>query len=59
VTWWQVLVVFVAIPAAIFAIITVLVLTLAEGRVPDGLANATAGDSDPDSAASEEPTPPN
>lgn len=40
--WWQVLLVFVGIPTVLFAIITVLVMALVEGRVPDGLAEGAS-----------------
>lgn len=39
-TWWQILLVFVCIPAAMFASVTALVLRFATARVPDGLARA-------------------
>ena len=39
-TWWEAALVFVGVPAALFAIITALVMALANGRVPDGLAAA-------------------
>jgi hypothetical protein len=40
-TWWQVLLVFVGIPIAISALITVVVLRFTTARVPDGLRSAT------------------
>lgn len=36
--WWQILLVFVGIPAAVFVTVTVLVFRFATARVPDGLA---------------------
>ncbi|WP_341241163.1 hypothetical protein [uncultured Nocardioides sp.] len=39
-TWWQILLVFVGIPAAIFLLITVAVFRFATARVPDGLLRA-------------------
>ena len=39
-TWWQVLLVFVGIPVAMFVLITVVVLRFTTARVPDGLARA-------------------
>ena len=38
--WWQVLLLFIGIPSALFVIITALVLWLSEARTPDGLAGA-------------------
>jgi hypothetical protein len=52
VTWWQVLLVFVGIPAAAFFVITLLVMTFARARVPDGLlraAEVTDGEADDES----------
>ena len=46
--WWQILLVFVGIPAGLFALITVAVLTFAEARVPDGIVRATAAVDDAD-----------
>ena len=47
-TWWQILLVFVGIPAAIFLLITVAVFRFATARVPDGLLRAEQQDeSDP------------
>jgi predicted outer membrane lipoprotein len=43
-TWVEVALVFAGIPAALFAIITALVLALADARVPDGLAGAAETD---------------
>lgn len=37
-TWWQILLVFIGIPAGMFVAVTVLVLRFATARVPDGLA---------------------
>ena len=41
-TWWQALLVFIGIPVAVFALVTVVVLRFTSSRVPDGLANALA-----------------
>ena len=43
-TWWQILLVFVGIPAAIFLLITVAVFRFATARVPDGLLRAEQQD---------------
>ena len=37
-TWWEVLLVFAGIPAVMFAVITVVVLTLTKPTTPDGIA---------------------
>ncbi len=52
-TWWQILLVFVGIPAAMFVAITLLVLLFATARVPDGLARAAeaADEAEGDEAA--------
>ena len=39
-TWWQILLVFVGIPAAVFLLVTGVVLRFATARVPDGLLRA-------------------
>lgn len=57
-TWWQILLVFVGIPAAVFVVITALGLAFASAPVPDGLARAAeAADEDgrprPEPAAQE------
>ena len=39
-TWWQILLVFAGIPAAMFLLITVVVLRFTTPRVPDGLLRA-------------------
>ena len=52
-TWWQILLVFVGIPAAAFLLITGLVLRFTTARVPDGLLRA-AEQRDQDDPASEE-----
>lgn len=39
-TWWQVLLVFVGVPVAMFVFITLVVLRFTIARVPDGLARA-------------------
>ena len=39
-TWWQILLVFVGIPAAAFFLRTVVVLRFPSARVPDGLLRA-------------------
>ena len=50
-TWWQVLLVFVGIPVAMFVVITVVVLRFATARVPDGLLGVDEQDDE------EEPPP--
>ena len=37
-TWWEVLLVFAGIPALMFVVITVVVLTLTKPTTPDGIA---------------------
>ena len=37
-TWWEVLLVFAGIPAVMFMVITVVVLTLTKPTTPDGIA---------------------
>lgn len=37
-TWWEVLLVFAGIPAIMFVVITVVVLTLTKPTTPDGVA---------------------
>lgn len=39
-TWWQILLVFVGIPAGVFLLITGIVLRFTTARVPDGLQRA-------------------
>ncbi|WP_343905748.1 hypothetical protein [Nocardioides aquiterrae] len=39
-TWWQIVLVFVGIPAAMFVTVAALVFRFATARVPDGLARA-------------------
>lgn len=41
-TWWQVLLVFVGIPLAMSAVITIVVLLTSHPKVPAGIAAATA-----------------
>lgn len=50
-TWWQVLLVFVGIPVAMFVVITVVVFRFTTARVPDGLLGAAEQDDE------EEPPP--
>ena len=49
-TWWQVVLVFAGIPAAVFGVVTVVVLRFTTSRVPDGLAHARTGQPGPDRA---------
>lgn len=63
-TWWQVLLVFVGIPAGLFALITALVLRFATARIPDGLVrpeepeSQRGEDSEPDGLVRSEGPPP-
>ena len=52
-TWWQILLVFVGIPAAVFVLITAVVFRFTTARVPDGLLR-TAEQQDGDDRAPEE-----
>lgn len=58
-TWWQIALTFVGIPAAIFVLITLVVFRFATARVPDGLAVAAdveaEGDEESPSAVDTEP----
>jgi hypothetical protein len=59
--WWQVLVLFVAAPAVLFATVTALVLLLSKPRIPDGLARAAevcaASESQPSQDSDPDPDP--
>lgn len=43
--WWQVILIFGGVPAALFGAITLLVLLTSRARVPDGIAAAAEADS--------------
>ena len=46
--WWQAILIFVAIPGALFAVITVVVLLTSHPRVPDGIAAAAKAEANSD-----------
>ncbi len=54
-TGWQVVLVFVGIPAAVIGLITLTVLCLSQARIPDGIAAAQPSDTTTDGSGEDVP----